>query len=280
MRFRAPKNEIFSERAVHSFQFKLLKQQINRPKKGRKVFKQKLETDRSNFWENVRPELIPSVVGSIRCEMRNYSAMVHNRLNGKLDKLSERQDRPLRNGSNSIVVIMHGRELLKFVLDILSLGPKHPVRDKFNEVHFLADEDKLVIELCENNTEVEKLCEIEASAKWYAKNVRETPIDRGVKKVHDYLKAIDLLAVPFDKGCGFCVMKKSTYMEKLDEVLNSDQFQKITGAKDEIVIKNEKEINNSRQQLMKQRKSSDKIYQRLRSTGSQPARLYGLAKVH
>ena len=80
---------------------------------------------------------------------------------------------------------MDGRELPNFVLDILSLGPKHPVRDKFNEVQFLADVDKLVRELRENNTE--KLCEIEASSKWYAKNVRETPLDRGVKKVHDYL---------------------------------------------------------------------------------------------
>ena len=31
---------------------------------------------------------------------------------------------------------------------------------------------------------------------------------------------------------------------------------------------------------MKQGKFNDKIYQRLRSTGSQPARPYGLAKVH
>ena len=59
------------------------------------------------------------------------------------------------------------------------------------------------------------------------------------------------------------MMKKSTYREK-----RSDQFQKINGAKDEIVIKNEKQINNSLQQLMKQGKISDKIYQRLRSTGS------------
>ena len=77
---------------------------------------------------------------------------------------------------------MDGRELPMFVLDILSLGPKHHVRDKFNEVHFLADVDKLVRELRENNTEGEKLCDIEASAKWYAKNVRETPSDRVVKK--------------------------------------------------------------------------------------------------
>ena len=122
-----------------------------------------------------------------------------------LIKLSERQDRPLRNGSHSKVVIMDGRELPKFVLDILSFGP----------VHFLADVDKLVRDLRENNTEGEELCEIEASAKWYAKNVRETPLDRGVKKVHENIKTNDLLVVPFDKGCGFCVMKKSTYRENL-----------------------------------------------------------------
>ena len=105
-------------------------------------------------------------------------------------------------------------------------------------------------------------------------------MDRGVKNVHDYLKTNDLLAVPFDKGCGFCVMKKSTFREKLDEVLKSDQFQKINESKDDIVIKNEKQIKISLQQLMKQGKIGDKIYQRLRSMGSQPARLYGLAKVH
>ena len=49
--------------------------------------------------------------------------------------------------------------------------------------------------------------------------------------MNDYLKAKDLLALPFDKGCGLCVMKKSTHREKLDEMLNSDQFQKINEAK-------------------------------------------------
>ena len=124
---------------------------------------------------------MPSVVGSIRREIRNHSVLVQNRLNGKLDKLSERQDRALRNGSQSRVVIMDGRELPKFVLDILSVGPKHSVRDKYNEVHFLADVDKFIHKIRENNSEGEKIVEIEASAKWYAKNVRKTPMDRGVK---------------------------------------------------------------------------------------------------
>ena len=125
LRFRAPKNEIFFEQAVHSFQLKLLKQEINRAEKGRKVFKEKLQTNRNNFREIVKPELMPCVVSCIKREMRNHSAMVQNRLNGNFDKLSERQYRPQRNGSHSNVVITNGRELPKFVLDILSLGPKY-----------------------------------------------------------------------------------------------------------------------------------------------------------
>ena len=48
---------------------------------------------------------------------------------------------------------MDSGDLPKLVLDILSLGPKHPVRDKFNEVQFHADADKLVRELLDNQKE-------------------------------------------------------------------------------------------------------------------------------
>ena len=57
----------------------------------------------------------------------------------------------------------------------------------------------------------EKLCEIEASAKWYAKNQRETLVDRGLSKSAKYLTEQDLIAVPFDQDNGFRVMRKSTY---------------------------------------------------------------------
>ena len=74
-------------------------------------------------------------------------------------------NRPLRNGSHKNVITLDGVELPKFVLDVLSLDPKHPVRDKFKEVHFLADVDRFVRELRENRTDGEKLFEIESSAK-------------------------------------------------------------------------------------------------------------------
>ena len=73
-----------------------------------------------------------------------------------------------------------------------------------------------------------------------------------------------MLAVPIDKGCGFCVMKKSTYRETHDDdVLKSDQLQKLSGAKIEIVINIEKQIDNNLRQLIKQGKISDIIYRRL-----------------
>ena len=74
---------------MHSFQFKLLKQEINRAEKARKEFKKKLETDSSKFRKKVRPELMPSVVSSFRHEIRNHSAMVQYILNRKLDKVTE-----------------------------------------------------------------------------------------------------------------------------------------------------------------------------------------------
>ena len=165
---------------MHSFQLKLLRKKINRAEQSRRFFEEKLGEDRGILRKEMKKELLPSVAYSIRKEMRDQSELISKRLNDEFGKLTERQDRSLRNGSHNNVVTLEGVELPKFVLDVLSLGPKHPVRDKFNEVHFLADVDRLVRELWENNTDGEKLCEIELSAKWYTKNVRETPMDRGV----------------------------------------------------------------------------------------------------
>ena len=115
--------------------------------------------------------------------------MICKRLNNKLTELSERQARPLENGSHNKVVTLDGVEQPKIVLDILSLGPEHPMRDIFNEVHYLADADRLVRELQENNTDGEMLREIDLSSKWYAKIVLETAMKRGVKKIHDFLRS-------------------------------------------------------------------------------------------
>ena len=70
------------------------------------------------------------------------------------------------------------------------------------------------------------LFETEAAAKWYSKNIRETPLDRALAKVQKYLLDNALISVLFDKAVGFCVMKKSTYAEKLEKNTRLQTVQK------------------------------------------------------
>ena len=120
-----------------------------------------------------------------------------------LEKLSERQDKPLGRRNERSVKVLDNIELPEWIYGVLSMGPKHPIRDKFNETHFLADIDLFLLQLKNQKTSDETLCKLEAAAKAYAKNVRQTPGDKAVEKTRKHLKDNGLLAVPFDKGVGF-----------------------------------------------------------------------------
>ena len=93
-------------------------------------------------------------------------------------------------------------------------------------------------ELKLNRLPGEKVCEIEAAAKRYTKNVKQTPSDEGIEKVRKYLKHSGFLAVPFDKGVGFCVMKKETYEKKLKHLLQAEQFSERKNLTDSVIMKN------------------------------------------
>ena len=74
--------------------------------------------------------------------------MIQNRFN-RLDKMSGRQDRPQRNGFISNVSLKNSCDLPKLESDVLSLGPKQPERNKFNERQLFADVGKFSLELSE-----------------------------------------------------------------------------------------------------------------------------------
>ena len=97
-------------------------------------------------------------------------------------------------------------------------------------------------ELKLNRLPGEKLCEIEAATKEYAKNGKQTPSEKGVEKARKYLKDICLLAVPFDKGVDFCVMKKETYEKNLKNLLQAEQFSERKNLTDCVIMKNEANI--------------------------------------
>ena len=98
-----------------------------------------------------------------------------------------------------------------------------------------------------------------------------------------YLKENNLLAIPYDKGVGICVMKKKTYFSKMDKIIDLPQFEKVTkdrsNAKNPI-LKEEERVTKILLDLKNKEKISENLYNQLKPRGSQPARLYGLAKVH
>lgn len=42
-----------------------------------------------------------------------------------------------------------------------------------------------------------------------------------------YLKENSLVAIPFDKGIGICLMDVETYNNKLSDIVNLPQFEKV-----------------------------------------------------
>ena len=101
-----------------------------------------------------------------RWKLRLVIAENTQRLNQKLEKLSQRPNKPLRE-NNTAIKTLDLIELPVFVKELLSNAPKHPVTGKFIETHIFAVIDRLVYNMRENGVNGEKLCEIEAAAKWY-----------------------------------------------------------------------------------------------------------------
>ena len=103
-----------------------------------------------------------------------------------------------------------------------------------------------------------------------------------MKMTNRFLKENTLLAFPFDKGTGICVMKQ-TYQQKMNDILSLSQFLKeIPTRKNsrELVLKEGERINSELITLNKNGKIDDELLEDLRSTGGQLPRLYGTAKVH
>ena len=119
----------------------------------------------------LRSEISTAVATHHKCDKeraasQNVLKILDNHLlQGKLTKLSERQDKPKRSSNEKTVVILDNIILPGFVRDLLAFGPKHPIRDKFKELLFWADIDSLIRNLRENNVPGEKLFENEAAAK-------------------------------------------------------------------------------------------------------------------
>ena len=113
----------------------------------------------------------------------------------------------------------------------------------------------------------------------YIKKCKRMKSSRNVDMTKKYLKDNTLLAVPFDKG----IMKKEVYESKLDAIIDLPQFEEVVSTRKNAkhpVVKEEERVVATLQRLRDNESISNELFAKLKPLGSQPARLYGLAKVH
>ena len=279
--FRVPENGCFEPTAVHNFQKRLLRDSIRKATESLGNHLSNTETTRRALAAAMPHHLLLSLIWHSRRKIRELLATRSRKLENKVQLLSQRQDKPLAQRANNVKV-MTDEEIPQYVLDVLSLGPKHPQLDEFKEMSFLSDLDSLLADLKRNNESNELLNDINSIGHWYVKKMRRQKIDRAANKARKFLKERNLLAVPFDKGCGFCVMRRELYAEKIAAIVSGPEFEELkttdTGRSE--ILKNEDRYNRRLLALRNKGWLSEALYSDLRSTGSLPPRLYGLAKVH
>ena len=142
--------------------------------------------------------------------------------------MSKQQERPLFNVHDTIRLFEIDIHPPKHVLDMLSVGPKDSILDKFNQKELLAEIDLLLNRLGEANVSNDVLNDINVATLKYVKSCSSQRTPRHIIITKQYLREKDLLAVPFDKGSGICMMKSQTYTSKLNDILNLEQFEKVT----------------------------------------------------
>ena len=137
------------------FQLQLSRKDINRAEQSRRLFGEKLVEHRDVLRKKVKEELLLSTVYSIG----KKGDFIPNGFVLKTGWQRCLRDRAGLCGMNFLIVLLHWTVFNCLILswNFLSLGPKHLIRDKINEVQCLLGVDRLVRELRENKTDGEKI---------------------------------------------------------------------------------------------------------------------------
>ena len=283
LKFRVPNNGCFDDKAVHEFQKRLLNKEIMKAKDSQQSLLKTLTDRRSALKQKLPHKCLPSILFHTRRTQREHrgkQTAIHNK---KLSNLSEEQDRPLFSVENTVMLYELETVPPKFVLETLSLGPKNAVLNPFDPKDILAELD-LFIDYCEEKFIcAETISDINIKTLQYIKNCKRIKCTRNINMTRKYLKENNLLAIPFDKGIGICVMKSETYYKKMDDIIKLPQFEKVEKKRKNEkhpILKEEERIQRDLKEMLDSNEISKTLYDKLRPRGSQPPRLYGLAKVH
>ena len=134
LRFCVPYNGVVSDQAMHSFQLRLLRSELSQAIADRAKASGNLVKAREVVRRGIDEKWWPSVIFYLnrqaRCSVKNLISR-HKR---KLEKLSERQDRPSKNLDERAVRILDEVVLPLWVREVLSFGQN--IRYRTNSMKF------------------------------------------------------------------------------------------------------------------------------------------------
>ena len=283
LKFRIPTNGCFDDKSVHDFQRRLLHRETIRAKESCQTLQQQLNEKRASLRDNAPEKCLPSILLYTRIAVKdhhNKQTVTHNK---KVLSLSEEQERPLFDINNTVITCDLDFKPPSYVIETLALGPKNAVLNPFDPKDIFTELD-LFMEHCEKlKIPDDVVTDINIKTLDYVKRCKKLKSSKHIRMTKKYLKDHDLLAVPFDKGIGICLMKKDMYHSKMDNIINLPQFEKVTKVRKNQkhpLLKEEERVQNTLKKLLEEEKIGKVLYDRMKPMGSQPARLYGLAKVH
>ena len=207
----------------------------------------------------------------------------------KLQHLREVFDKPVSNLCDSVSNIS-GCSLPNFVCELLQFGPKHPVLTKFNKMEFFKDIEKILPYANDPSCK----SRLAWGAIQYSNSGANRKWNTILQRVRKFLIDNSLVAIPYDKGIGYCVMTKEQYNSKAEEILQGSQFKLYIphgSQKQDNVIAVEDKFNRQLRSCIKVVDNKfigplpiDTVrwsaFCCLRASGSRIAPFHGLAKIH
>ena len=248
-----------------------------------------LEMDLEDKMELLSPIAVKLVQNAITCIARGDLEMVRNKYVLQLSNLCL-----IENGSknNSCVLNLSSYQLTKSEVSVLNNGFNMcwPNNNKNSDYQIKTELESLFSQIEKTNISSDTLNKIGTKLKSFAykicdkKNNISLEIRKQISVLKNLAKNKDLYVCKFDKGNGVFIDNKTRYIEKMKNILSdSTKFSpyiKSSRIKNDPFIVAQNNFNDKIKKLYKDGKISEHDYGKIRSVGSQPARLYGLSKVH
>ena len=106
LKFRVPENGIFSDPAVHNFQFKLLTTELSRENEDRKRYEEMLMKASSLVQKKIDKQWWASIFRFVRHQVEASLKTTSDNHRKNVEKPSERQDKPLGGRNERSVKVL------------------------------------------------------------------------------------------------------------------------------------------------------------------------------